>query len=188
MELKNNKFRILIVEDEKININSSIVKDYDYVHNPNNYTDKDFIKTFSIEIWSKNGHTKIALVGDLHSSVDGCAIMEDTLIHILQNDTLSTIDLLTTKVLHSTNIDTFGCNFSIYPIETGYIIYGEIEIIKLTFDFTVEWRFSARDIFVSIYGRNAFELCSDRIKLYDFQDNYYEIDLNGKLICDIAAE
>ena len=78
-------------------------------------------------------------------------------------------------------------NFSIYQIQTGYIIHGEIEILKLTFDFEIEWSFSARDIFATLDGKPAFELCDNCIKLYDFENNYYEIDLNGKLIREKQA-
>ena len=64
----------------------------------------------------------------------------------------------------------------------GYLIYGEIEIIKLDNEFNVAWKFSGRDIFVSISGKNAFEIAEQSIKLYDFEDNFYEIDFDGKLI------
>ncbi len=30
----------------------------------------------------------------------------------------------------------------------------------------------------------AFEMKDERIRLYDFSDNYYEIDCNGKVIRD----
>lgn len=188
MEINKHPFSVWIYEDEKFDINSSSHKKYDYIYNPNHYTDADYINTFSILIKFKNQETRIALVGDLHSSVEECAIITKNQLLILQNDTLSVIDMESGQLLRFIEIETFGCNFSIHPIETGYIVYGEIEIIKLTFDFDVEWRFSARDIFVSIHGKKAFELCCDRIKLYDFQDNYYEIDLSGKLICDMVAQ
>ena len=57
----------------------------------------------------------------------------------------------------------------------------------LDFDFKVKWKFSARDIFVTLDNTKAFELCNDRIKLFDFEKNYYEIDFNGKLICEKTA-
>ena len=52
----------------------------------------------------------------------------------------------------------------------------------LDFDFNVKWSFSGGDIFVSITNKKEFELTEDRIKLYDFNDRYYEIDFNGKLL------
>ena len=188
MEIKKHPFQIWINEDEEFDVNSSIHKKYNYIYNPNDYTDADYIKTFSIIIKYRDNKTRIALVGDLHSSVEGCAITTGNQLLVLQNDTLSVIDMETGQLLRFVKIETFGCNFSIHSIETGYIIYGEIEILKLSFDLNVEWRFSARDIFVSIHNKNAFELCENHINLYDFLDNYYEIDFDGNLICEIPAE
>lgn len=34
----------------------------------------------------------------------------------------------------------------------------------------------------SVSGKNGFELCENSIKLYDFEDNFYEIDFMGNLI------
>ena len=68
----------------------------------------------------------------------------------------------------------------------GYLIYGEIEIIKLDNKFNTAWKFSGKDIFVSISGKNAFELTEQSIKLYDFEDNFYELDFNGNVICEIS--
>ena len=44
------------------------------------------------------------------------------------------------------------------------------------------WKFIGKDIFASICNKKVFEICNDRIKLYDFEDNYYELDFNGKQI------
>lgn len=41
-----------------------------------------------------------------------------------------------------------------------------------------------KDIFASVSGKEPFELCEDRIKLYDFEDNYYEIDFWGIILTD----
>ena len=67
-------------------------------------------------------------------------------------------------------------------MKMGYLIYGEIEILMLDFDFNLMWKFSGKDIFVSVTGKKAFELCEDSIKLYDFEDNFYEIDYDGNKI------
>ena len=131
MEIKKHPFQIWINEDEEFDVNSSIHKKYNYIYNPNDYTDADYIKTFSIIIKYRDNKTRIALVGDLHSSVEGCAIITGNQLLVLQNDTLSVIDMETGQLLRFVKIETFGCNFSIHSIETGYIIYGEIDILKL---------------------------------------------------------
>ena len=188
MEINKHPFQIWINADEEFDTSSSIHNKYDYIYNPNDYTDADYIKTFSIIIKCRDNKTRIALVGDLHSSVEGCAIIVGNQLLVLQNDTLSVIDMETSQLLRFVEIETFGCNFSIHSIKTGYIIYGEIEILKLSFDLNVEWRFSGRDIFVSMHNKNSFELCENHINLYDFLGNYYEVDFEGNLICDIPAK
>ena len=61
------------------------------------------------------------------------------------------------------------------------MIYGEIEIIKLDNNFNIVWKFSGKDIFVSVSGKNAFEFTAGSIKLYDFEDNFYELDFDGNI-------
>ncbi|MDE5737188.1 MAG: hypothetical protein K2H93_02355, partial [Oscillospiraceae bacterium] len=65
------------------------------------------------------------------------------------------------------------------------ILYGEYIIYRIAKDLSIKWEFSGRDIFVRYEGNApAFIMKKDRICLYDFEDNYYEIDYNGKLILD----
>lgn len=78
--------------------------------------------------------------------------------------------------------DMFGSVFSLNKFGDNYILHGEIEIARYNCDFNKIWSFSGRDIFASISGKNAFEMTENSIRLYDFRDNYYEIDYNGKKI------
>ena len=55
----------------------------------------------------------------------------------------------------------------------------------LDFDFNKKWSFSGKDIFVSMSDKKPFELCENSIKLYDFEENFYEIDFSGKLISEV---
>ena len=63
-------------------------------------------------------------------------------------------------------------------LKKGYIIYGEIEITMLDFNFEKQWSFSGKDIFASISGKEPFKILENSICLYDFEDNYYEIDFD----------
>ena len=92
------------------------------------------------------------------------------------------IDVETAAIITSVIIDDLGVNFGIYSTDYGYIVHGEINIQMLDRDLHTKWIFSGKDIFVSVTDKTPFELCDDRIKLYDFEDNYYEIDYNGNLI------
>ena len=124
----------------------------------------------------------IALIGDYYTYPEDCAILEDNILTVLQNDYITQIDLKKVQIIAGYELEVFGTTFSIYRMPDGYLIYGEIEIIKLDDGFNTMWKFSGKDIFVSITQQNAFELTDHSIKLYDFEGNFYEIDFDGKLI------
>lgn len=189
MRLENNNYIIEITNDENYSLDSADnTMCYDYIYNPNNISREMMYTTFSTKIISPNKEIKVALIGGAYSFVEDCAIIKNDTLIILQNETVLLIDLPSGKLVNYINIDTFGCNFAIYEIASGYIVYGEIEILKLSFKFDVEWRFSARDIFVTVDDTPPFIICDKSIKLHDFNNNYYEIDFEGKLINENKAE
>ena len=88
-------------------------------------------------------------------------------------------------MLNKKNMDLTGTLFSVYRYQQDFIMYCEMDIIRMTRNLDVVWDFGARDIFVRYQGEEpAFEMMPDRIRLYDFSDNYYEIDYDGKVIKD----
>lgn len=79
-------------------------------------------------------------------------------------------------------VDLLG-EVHIYPYGEDYILYGELEIYRISSDLKVKWEFSGRDIFVRYEGNEpALEMREDKMCLYDFSNNYYEISYDGKLI------
>ncbi len=189
MRLENDNYTIEITKDENYTLDSTDnITDYDYIYNPNNLSRNVNYTTFFVKIISQNNEIKIALIGGAYSFVEDCAIIKNDTLIVLQNENVAVIDLSSGNLVSYKSIDTFGCNFAIYEIPSGYIIYGEIEILKLSFNFDVEWRFSARDIFVTINDTVPFEISDQCIKLHDFENNYYEIDFEGKIIYEKTAE
>lgn len=178
---QNDKYFVEITFDETYTIDSADNKRYDYVLNPSNKRCGAMYKVLHLSAKGVQ-NADIALVGDYYTYLEDCAILEDNILTVLQNDYISQIDLETFQIVASYELDVFGSNFSIHRMTDGYLIYGEIEILKLDNEFNTSWKFSGRDIFVSITGKNAFELTDHSIKLYDFEDNFYEIDFDGKLI------
>lgn len=58
-----------------------------------------------------------------------------------------------------------------------------MEIYRITKELSVQWQLCGKDIFETYAGGEpAFEMKSDRICLYDFEDNYYEISYDGEVI------
>ena len=179
--LQNEKYSVRITTAHTYIEESADNRSYDYILNPNGLTRNNMYSTLCISVMGAT-NAEIALVGDYYTSDIDCAILEDNILTVLQNDYISQIDLETVQIFAGYELDVLGTTFSIYRMSDGYLIYGEIEIIKLDNEFNVAWKFSGKDIFVSITDKNAFELTDRSIKVYDFEDNFYEIDFNGNLI------
>lgn len=187
MVLHNDICSIIISIDETYAINSTDNKDYDLVINPQNLKCGDMYRVLSIKIDLPKKTIAVALVGDFYINDIDCAILEETVLTVLLDDAIVQLDVNNGFILSFKKLDCFGCNFGIYKVETGYIIYGEIEITMLDFNLDKKWIFSGRDIFASVSGKESFKLCESSIQLYDFEDNFYEIDFTGKLIREVSC-
>ncbi len=184
MKLGNSVCEIEICVDRTYTLESVDNKAYDLLINPSNLKRSDFYKVFYIHINLFYITISIALVGDLYSYDAECAVLENDVLTVLQNDAIIQINVNDGSLLSYKKIDSFGCNFAIHKINIGYIIYGEIEISMLDFQLNKKWTFSGRDIFVSTSGKRSFVLCENSIQLYDFDDNFYEINFEGQLLSD----
>ena len=100
----------------------------------------------------------------------------------MQKDTITQLNVLNCTLVTHKRFECFGCNIGLYKIKSGYIVHGEIDILMLNENFEVVWSFSGKDIFISYSDKASFELCESSIKLYDCNDEYYEIDFNGNTI------
>ena len=123
------------------------------------------------------------LINYCFAQPDHCAILDNDRLVVLMDDLLYVFNVNTGYLILQKHYDQLCTYFAIYPFDDAYVIHGECEIVKLNRDYDIEWRFSGCDIFVRQSGAdNAFMINGDTIQLYDFYDNYYEIDRNGKLI------
>lgn len=190
MILKNSKFKIEISLDNAYIIGASDNKKYDIELNPAGFSDTSdhFYKVLSIAIQSESNNLLIALIGSYYTELDHCAILEGNILTVLQNDWITQLDVTNGSVIRTNKLSSIGCNFSIYKVDHGYLIYGELDITMLDQDLNEKWTFSGNDIFVSPSGKESFRICENSIKLYDFNDTYYEIDFNGKLLKEIKAK
>lgn len=178
--LQNDKFFIEITEDNTFTIASSDNRKYDLLMNPTNL--KHSYKALRISV-KGNVNREIVLIGDeCTCTQDNCAILEDDVLTVLLNNHITQINVAALEIVGGYDLDVFGTTFAIYRMVDGYLIYGEIEIIKLDNSFNIVWKFSGKDIFVSVSGKNAFELTAESIRLYDFEDNFYELDFDGNMV------
>lgn len=182
MLLQNEICNIKIDIDTTFTVESVDNRYYDLIFNPDRYHHNEFYKVLSINVDLYSEKISIALVGDFYTYETDCAILDKDILTVLQNDTITQISIIDRVLTLHKKFECFGCNYGIYKVNGGYIIYGEIEITMLDFEFNKKWSFSGRDIFVSLSNKKVFEICEDIIKLYDFQDNYYELDFEGNII------
>ena len=153
MVLKSDVCNVKISIDKTYTVGSADNKAYDLVINPRHLKHNNMYKVFSIQIELSHKIISIALIGDFYSYDTDCAVLEGKILTILQNDMIVQLDISTGAMLFFKEFDCFGCNYGIYKVKSGYIIYGEIEIIMLDFNFNKKWLFSGRDIFVSVSGK-----------------------------------
>lgn len=182
MTLENQLFRIDINIDDAFSVEDGSSQGYDYCYNPHAYNDPDYSKVFSIHVYQQNRQYKIALIGNINSYDDHCAVLEGNLLTVLQGWDVLQFNVESAELLKVCRIDSWTCNYAIYRVKDGYVIHGETDITMLDERLQKMWSFSGYDIFESVTGKKPFEIKEDRICLYDFCDNYYEIDFNGNVI------
>lgn len=144
----------------------------------------DYYKCYELEIRKEDFTNTVLLIVPFYTPTDFCVVNGKGLLLML-NTVICLFDPKTLEITAKKNLNTMGSMFHAYPYKEDYILYGEIDIYRLTSELDVKWKFSARDIFVRYHGEEpAFEMKEDRICLIDFLDNYYEIDYDGKVIAD----
>lgn len=151
------------------------------------YANNELSKTFSVHIELHTRALTVALIGSHLSAVDRCALLDGPFLIVMMNEQLFKISLSDGTLVSYQVLDSFGSNFGIFRTEHGYVVHGEVEVLFLNEELEVTASFSGRDIFVSASGKEPFTLTKDTVQLYDFEDHYYELDLEGSLLNERAA-
>ena len=182
MKLKNEFCAITFFVNEHFSFNDPKNDRYDIIFNPQNYNSEDSVKALEFDVNLFKERKKIAIISFIGELEGDIAVLDGSVLTILQDETFLQIDVIDGRIITTKPTDIFGNVFSLNKFDDDYIVHGEIEIARYDSDFNKIWSFSGKDIFASVTGRPAFEMTENSIKLYDFQDNYYEIDYNGKEI------
>jgi hypothetical protein len=180
--LENEKCRVEIKEDKSYKVGSANNRHYDITLSPSGYERCEFYRTLSIDIDLFSEKLQIALIGSPYIGHSDIAVLEDEILTVLIDDTIVQLQVTDGIVVRVIDIDDFGTNFSIYKVEKGYVIHGEMTITMLDFDFQEKWSVGGADIFVTSSGEDSFEIQDDIICVHDFLGNYYEIDFEGKQV------
>lgn len=145
----------------------------------------DLNKCFEIQVTHSGNTNAVLLVASYYTPTDTFAEVHKDGLFLMLNDILCIFNPGSLAIDRKVEIDPVGTMFEVHRFMEDYILYGEMEIYRVSSDLKIEWEFSARDIFVRCQGDEpAFEMKSDRICLIDFLDNYYEIDYSGNILVD----
>ena len=150
--------------------------------NPGNYSPEAFTKVVRVSAFRSGVSQSISILCNYMTSLDNSAILKGSQLILMLNEQLFEINMQTCAIEKYKKLDIIGGTFGLYETAHGYVIHAELDILMLNLDFEILWDFSGRDIFVSITGKTAFTLTDTAIQLFDFNDHYYELDLDGKLV------
>jgi hypothetical protein len=132
----------------------------------------------SVLVDSGNSKSKFVVICSVFTYDDNC-ILEDHDLVILLNASIIRINLLAMRIERHCHLSDFGTYFSIYEFEKGYVVYGELDIVRVAKDFTVLWRFGGADIFVTPDGKESFAIEGTTLVLRDWNGRRYTLNEHG---------
>lgn len=174
------EYEIRIHEASEYSFNSTDNKPYDKIIA---VEESDFHTCIEIEVKHNMEIRTALIIASYHTQLNSVAALHKDGLFMMLNEVLCIFNPDTLSIDKQIEINPIGTMFEVHPFGEDYILYGELEIYRISSGLNVEWEFSGRDIFVKYAGDEpAFIMEEDKICLYDFQDNYYEIDYDGKVI------
>lgn len=183
MIIKNEHYTIKTNKDTTFRLDSADNHFYDHVLNPLKLSRSNSYDVLSISIDDGIQEKCLALVGDLFCSTEKIVITKGHDLIVLEGFSIIVIDCRTRKVTEQHDLET-AMGIAIYEFDGGYVIHGELEIIKLSATLEIEWVFTGGETFVRFDGDCSFEIKGDKIHVVDWDNVRYEIDKfgNGKIV------
>lgn len=182
MILSNESYEIKIIKDSQYTIWSTDNKLYNYVFQMEDYSRNDFISAYEVSICSLKTDYKIAFIGRPYGGIENCAVLEEDRLVILVDDYMVFFNLFTQKLELKTKIIDFGTGIELYAFADGYIVNGEVDVIKVDKSGNKTWSFSGRDIWVRPNGESSINIQRDILSLIDFEGYEYHLNKWGKEI------
>lgn len=162
-------------------VDAMSVEKIDNFYDPQNYSDEEINAKLMITISHGYIQTSKILYTGIIGDLESLTLVIGNQLYIGAVDTVYRLDLHTLKLCFE-EYELLGSIFGLYKVNDGIIVHSEISILKLNYNLEEIWSFMGKDIFATISNKKPFNLLKDRIELYDFNDEYYAIDLDGNLI------
>lgn len=161
---------------------------YDHIFNSCEYGEDDYVSIFSIEIRGEDRQNLVAVIGSCYACDEHCAALDGSKLTVLMDGEIMRFDLETISLLQHQTVGR-EIYFSIYPIHDGYLIHGELSILRISKDYERIWDFCGADIWVlQDNDRKAIEIVGDRIHLEDWNGVQYILDMDGNVLWDTYNE
>jgi len=180
--LLNESYEIEITKDTQYTLFSTDNKFYNHAFQMEEYTRNDYVSAYSVSVHSLITDYKIAIIGRGYGSIENCAVLEGDRLVILIDDYLVSFDLITQNLEWKIKVIDFGTGIEIYAFDNGYIVNGEVDIIKVDKLGNKIWSFSGRDIWVRPNGESSTNIQIGSLLLIDFEGYEYLLDKWGKEI------
>lgn len=138
-----------------------------------------FTSLHGIKIYDVEGNllkcVGVANTGGATSINKNSFVIKNNLLLICCCDSIFCLSVPNLKLQWQKTADYITC-FEIFKCENDYIIRGEVDIIRITDNGDILWKFSGKDIFVTQSGVNDFFIKDDFVFVKDWEENEYKID------------
>ncbi|QOG03947.1 hypothetical protein [Flavobacterium sp. MDT1-60] len=178
------------VRDEPNYIFNSVknLRQYNKFFFHEDYYQENFNTTSKHAIIIKEFETEIsnAIIGEIGGATgvyDNSFIIENDKIWICVCNKIYCLEIPSLELIWQKEFDHFT-NLSIYKLEKDFVLHGELEILRITREGEIVWRFGGRDIWINPEGKTEFNIEDNVIRLFDFESNEYVLDFDGNLIED----
>lgn len=176
----NEKYEITVKETVGYSINSTDNKYYDQCIN---VVDTDMFGHYScyeIEVMSfESGENfSIIIIASYCSKVfENSGVLVDDIFYIILDNQIIKINLQDFTYINYLIPNSFGTYYEIYNCKSGFLVYGELELVLLDKQFEEQWRYCTQDI---LFEENCLQLNEEYVSFKDFEGNSHEVDWSGK--------
>ncbi len=177
------EYKVSVKEEKDFALVSNYKSKYDAVFDFEESSDSFLEKGMLLSIEYRGTIKKVLFIVSSYTPIAECAIPHGNELFMMLNWDLCMFDPATLKITRHIEIDCMGTMNAAYSYKDDFILYGEIEIIRVDSKLNIKWNFFGRDIFVRYKSNDpAFVMKADKICLTDWNEDYYEIDYDGNLL------
>lgn len=170
MRLKNGSYDVAVSIDPTYTLGSADnVIQYDRVLTAYGLEKGDHYTTFCIRVIADEREFSIALIGGDNCDDSECAVLDGNVLTVLQNESITGIDLEKCSITNSKKLPTICVNYALFKVKGGLVVIGELDITGLDCEYNVVWQYGARDIITN------YEILEDRIEYSDCSGREYVI-------------